>query len=456
MQLSPECDQTTRSATGDIAAVKKKELERLAVETLHRVIDEFGHAAALDKMDTAEKKLFADRISDSLNRLMAEQQCHLSMVDKQKVVQYVADEVFGFGPINALLEDPGVSEIMVNGYRQVYVERNGTLQKTEITFRDDAHVLHTIEKIVTPLGRRIDESSPMVDARLPDGSRVNAIISPLSIKGPALTIRKFATEAFGLEDLIALGALTHQIAHFLKMCVKGRLNIIVSGGTGSGKTTMLNILSGFISSAERIVTIEDAAELQLKQEHVVTLESRPPNNEGRGQITIHDLVRNSLRMRPDRIVVGEVRGGEALDMMQAMNTGHDGSISTLHANNPRDALARLETMILMAGMDLPHRAIREQISSAIDLIIQQSRYPDGSRKISKISEVVGMEGDTITLQDLFVFRQSGVNDKGKVIGSHVSTGLLPTFIEKLRVCGENISLDMFQLPAGMRRREGER
>ncbi len=425
-------------------SAKKKELEAIALETLTRLIDEFGDKAVMEKMNAAEQKNFHEKVTSIMVRVAAEKQSHLSQLDKQKVVQYVTDEVFGFGPINSLLTDPTVTEIMVNGYRQVYVERNGIIHKTDITFRDDAHVLHTIEKIVTPLGRRIDESSPMVDARLPDGSRVNAIIPPLAIKGPTLTIRKFATDSLSLEDLISNGTLTQEIAHFLRACVRARLNIIVSGGTGSGKTTTLNVLSGFISGSERIITIEDAAELQLKQEHVITLESRPANSEGKGRITIHDLVRNSLRMRPDRIVVGEVRGGEALDMMQAMNTGHDGSISTLHANSPRDALSRLETMILMAGMDLPHRAIREQIASAIDLIIHQSRYPDGTRKISQITEVVGMEGDTITLQDLFVFRQSGLNERGRVMGKHVPTGLTPSFMDKFQAFGENIPLSLFQ------------
>lgn len=448
--LPRENDYGLKPSSGAVSSIKKKELERIAVQTMHRLIDDFGDTSVLENADAAEKKQLAGKINEIMNRVAVEYQSHLSQTDKQKVVQYVTDEVFGFGPINSMLEDPTVSEVMVNGCRQVYVERNGTIHRTDITFRDDAHVLHTIEKIVVPLGRRVDESSPMVDARLPDGSRVNAIIPPLAINGPTLTIRKFATESFTQEDLISMGTLTHEIAHFLRACVRSRMNIIVSGGTGSGKTTTLNVLSGFISGAERIVTIEDAAELQLKQEHIVTLESRPPNNEGKGEVTIRDLVRNSLRMRPDRIIVGEVRSGEALDMMQAMNTGHDGSISTLHANTPRDALARLETMVLMAGMELPHRAIREQISSAINLVIHQSRYPDGSRKISQITEVVGMEGDTLTLQDIYLYEQSGLNEKGKVIGRHVPTGLAPTFTEKLRAFGEKIPLEMFK-PAVMSR-----
>jgi pilus assembly protein CpaF len=332
---------------------------------------------------------------------------------------------------------------MVNGPNHVYVEREGRIYPSDVNFRDDAHVMHTIDKIITPLGRRIDESSPMVDARLPDGSRVNAIIPPLAIKGPTITIRKFATDPYTTEDLINFGTMNKDIAQFLKACVHGRLNIIISGGTGTGKTTMLNVLSSFIPNTDRIVTIEDAAELQLKQDHVVSLESRPPNIEGRGQVTIRDLVINSLRMRPDRIVVGEARGGEALDMLQAMNTGHDGSISTVHANSARDALARLETMVLMAGMDLPMKAIREQIAAALDLVIQIQRYSDGTRKVMRISEVVGMEGDTVTMQDIFVYKHSGLNEKGFVTGRHLPTGIVPKFIEKLQLAGENLPMKVF-------------
>lgn len=429
------------------AAEKQRELEKIALETLHSVIESSGGSVAPEKMSASRKRIFFEQIGETLNRVALEQGSHLSQTDKQKVIKYVTDEIFGYGPVNALLEDPTISEIMVNGCRQVYVERGGILYRTEVSFRDDAHLLHTIEKIISPLGRRIDESSPMVDARLPDGSRINAIIPPLAIKGPVLTIRKFAVEPFTLEDLISMGTITQALAAFLQSCVKARINIIVSGGAGSGKTTTLNILSGFIPNAERIITIEDAAELQLRQEHVVTLESRPPNIEGRGRVTIRDLVINSLRMRPDRIIVGEVRGGEALDMLQAMNTGHDGSISTLHANNPRDALSRLETMMLMAGMDLPLRAVREQIASAIGLIIHQARFPDGSRKIIKVSEVVGMERETITLQDIFLFRRSGISVQGKIVGSHHSTGIIPTFIDQLRAYGEYIPAELFEPPS---------
>ncbi len=367
----------------------------------------------------------------------------ISRADRVRLTQEVLDEILGFGPITPLLQDPDISEVMVNGPRQIYVERKGKLQTVDITFYDDAHVLHIIEKIVAPLGRRIDESQPMVDARLPDGSRVNAIIPPLALNGPTLTIRKFAADPFQIEDLIGFGTITAEMAKFLEACVKTRLNIVVSGGTGSGKTTTLGILSGFIPEDERIITIEDAAELQLRQTHVVRLETRPANIEGRGAITIRDLVRNSLRMRPERIIVGEVRSGEALDMLQAMNTGHDGSLTTGHANTPRDILSRLETMVLMAGMDLPVRAIREQISSAIDLIVQQSRLRDGSRKITHITEVLGMEGDVIVLQDIYRFEQTGVDKNGKVQGFFRATGIRPHFTEKILAAGLSLPENLF-------------
>ncbi|NLU51104.1 MAG: CpaF family protein [Syntrophomonadaceae bacterium] len=364
--------------------------------------------------------------------------------ERDRIIARVIDEVLGFGPINPLLEDDEVSEVMVNGPNQVYVEKKGKLQLTEVTFRDDEHVLHVIEKIISPLGRRVDESMPMVDARLPDGSRVNAIIPPLALNGPTITIRKFSSNPLQIEDLIRFGTLTPAMAKFLEACVKGRLNIVVSGGTGAGKTSTLNVLSSFIPGDERIITIEDAAELKLNQEHVVSLETRPPNIEGKGAITIRDLVRNALRMRPERIVVGECRGGEALDMLQAMNTGHDGSLTTGHANSPRDMIARLETMVLMAGMDLPVRAIREQIASAIDIIVQQSRLKDGSRKITHITEVVGMEGDVVVLQDIFVYEQTGMDNKGKVIGRHRATGIRPKCMEQLVASGMVLPPDIFE------------
>ncbi|NLL20422.1 MAG: CpaF family protein [Firmicutes bacterium] len=423
---------------------KKMALDIIVSETLRQVVGTTDGTFFPERMNSARKEHLYEQINSTLEVVLNDFGLNLSQSDSQKVIKDVADEILGYGPIDPLIHDPTVTEIMVNGCDQVFIERDGKITKTGVCFRDNAHIVHTIEKILAPLGRRIDDRSPMVDARLPDGSRVNAIIPPLAVKGPVLTIRKFATDPFKSEDLISFGTMTREIANFLKGCVRARANIIVSGGTGSGKTTTLNVLSSFIPEKERIITIEDAAELQLWQEHVVTLESRPPNIDGKGRITIRDLVINSLRMRPDRIVVGEVRGGEALDMLQAMNTGHDGSISTLHANNPRDALARLETMVLMAGMDLPLRAIREQISSAIDLIIQQSRLNDGSRKIVKITEVVGMEGDTITMQDIFVYNQTGVNEKGFISGRHMPTGIIPRCMEKLKAYNEKLSMEIFQ------------
>jgi pilus assembly protein CpaF len=382
-------------------------------------------------------------VIETINNLLEESNRNLSAGDKQKAANYVIDEIFGFGPITKLLHDPTITEVMVNGPHNIYIERDGKIERNDTAFRDDRHVYHTIDKIIAPLSRRIDESSPMVDARLPDGSRVIVIIPPLSVKGPCITIRKFAAEPFTLDDLISFGTLNMDIAKFLKACIKGRINIIVSGGTGSGKTTFLNVISGFIPNNERIITIEDAAELQLQQEHVVTLESRPANIEGKGRVSIRDLVINSLRMRPDRIIVGEARGGEALDMLQAMNTGHDGSLTTIHANKPRDTLSRLETMVMMSGIELPSRVIREQIASAINLIIQVARMTDGSRKVVKISEIAGMEGETITMQDIFQFRQDGFNEKGKVLGKHVATGIVPKFMEKIRLSGENVPSSIF-------------
>jgi pilus assembly protein CpaF len=398
----------------------------------------------LDRSDEAEvQEQLKQKIEEIIGFILDHEYPATTRAERLKIIGEINDEVLGFGPINSLILDPTVSEIMVNGPQQVYVERQGRLELSAVKFRDNDHVLHVIEKIVSPIGRRIDESSPMVDARLPDGSRVNAIIPPLALKGPSITIRKFSKEPFTVSDLVNFGTMTREMAEFLDACVKVKLNIVVSGGTGSGKTTTLNVLSSFIPADERIVTIEDAAELQLRQEHVVSLETRPANIEGKGAITMRELVKNSLRMRPDRIVVGEVRGGEALDMLQAMNTGHDGSLTTGHANSPRDMLARLETMVLMAGMELPIKAIREQISSAVDLIVQQSRLRDGSRKITYITEVQGMEGDIVTMQDIFIFEQTGVNEAGKIIGRLKPTGIRPKFFDKFEISGIKLPPDLF-------------
>ncbi len=435
--IKSESDNLNNSANK-----RKKDIEELAIEALNRIIDNANINP--ENADDIQKKSILGDIFEIINILLAENKSHLSLGEKQKAAYYVMDEIFGYGPITSLLNDPTVSEVMVNGPHNVYVEKSGKIERVENTFRDDLHVMHTIEKIIAPLGRRVDESSPMVDARLPDGSRVNIIIPPLSIKGPTITIRKFAVDPYTLENLISFGTLNQDIARLLRACVRGKINIIVSGGTGSGKTTLLNVLSGFIPHNERIVTIEDAAELQLQQEHVVTLESRPANIEGKGKVVIRDLVVNSLRMRPDRIIVGEVRSGEALDMLQAMNTGHDGSITTIHANNTRDALSRIETMVMMAGMELPSRAIREQISSAINLVIQVARFSDGTRKVVNISEITGMEGDTISLQDIYVFKQEGFNESGEVVGKHVPTGIVPVFLKKIIAMGENIPASVFQ------------
>ncbi len=362
---------------------------------------------------------------------------------KERLIKEVFGEIFGLGPIQPFLEDPEVTEIMVNGAKKVYVEKKGLIYKTDVVFENDQQVMNLIERVVRPLGRRIDADHPAVDARLIDGSRFNAVIPPVAIDGPSVTIRKFFREKLTAEKLIELGSLTPAVAEFLQACVVSRLNIVISGGTGSGKTTLLNILSGYIPERERIVTIEDAAELQLHQEHVVRLETKPPDLEGKGEVRIRDLVRNALRMRPDRIVVGECRGGEALDMLQAMNTGHDGSLTTIHANTPRDALSRLETLTLMAGMDLPLRIVREQIASAVDLIIQVSRLRDGSRKVTQVTEVVGMEGDTIVLTDIFKFNETGMSQDGKVVGELRPTGMRPLFITRLEMAGFKLRPEVF-------------
>jgi len=380
------------------------------------------------------------RVTETLQTVLERDKTPMTAADRLRVSQEVADEILGHGPLEPYLRDPEVSEIMVNGHNQVYVERAGRLYPVAAGFADESHLRRTIDKIVARVGRRVDEASPMVDARLPDGSRVNAVVPPLALDGSVLTIRKFAADPYLVSDLIAFGTLTPPTAELLRACVRGRMNIVISGGTGSGKTTTLNVLSSFVPDNERILTIEDAAELQLRQEHVLRLEARPPNMEGRGAITIRELVRNALRMRPDRIIVGEVRDGAALDMLQAMNTGHDGSITTVHSNGPRDALARLETMVLMAGLDLPQRAIREQMASAINLIVHQARLKDGTRRITHITEVDGMEGDIITLQDIFLFDfKAGVDEHGGYRGGLRSTGLRPHFLEWLADRGVLVS-----------------
>lgn len=427
---------------------KKREIKedpyiKLKLELQNLLITEIDQDLLKERDEYKKKEIIGDKIKEILNTIIKERELKLSPDIRKQIIDDILDEILGLGPLERFLRDDSISEIMVNGPYQVYVESNGKLILTDVRFRDNEHVMHIIERIISPLGRRCDESQPMVDARLKDGSRVNAIIPPLALNGPTITIRKFKKDPLQIEDLIKFGTLTAEMAEFLKACVIARLNIVISGGTGSGKTTTLNILSGFIPDDERIVTVEDAAELQLRQPHVVSLESRPPNIEGKGEVAIRDLIKNCLRMRPDRVVVGECRGGEALDMLQAMNTGHDGSLTTGHANSPRDMLRRLETMVLMAGMDLPVRAIREQIASAIDLIIQQSRLKDGSRKITHITEVQGMEGDTIVLQDIFIFKQMGLDENRNILGRLVPTGIRPKFMEKLRASGIELPADIF-------------
>ncbi|NKX56720.1 CpaF family protein [Arthrobacter mobilis] len=389
----------------------------------------------LNDPNLGEEELLA-YAREELARIIEAEQVPLSSAERQRLVGQISDDALGYGPLQRLLEDPTVSEIMVNGPEQIFVEQRGKVKLSDAQFKSEVHLRRVIEKIVSRVGRRIDESSPLVDARLADGSRVNAVIPPLAVNGSALTIRKFAADPLRVQDLVRFGSLSPEMAQLLDACVKAHLNILVSGGTGTGKTTLLNVLSSFIPPDERIITIEDAVELQLQQEHVVRLESRPANIEGRGEITIRDLLKNSLRMRPDRIVVGECRGGEALDMLQAMNTGHDGSLSTIHANSPRDAISRLETLVLMAGMDLPLRAVREQIASAVDLIVQLTRLRDGSRRVTHVTEVQGMEGEVVTLQDAFVFDYSaGVDANGRFLGKPVSTGVRPRFTERFADLG---------------------
>ena len=422
---------------------------RDAYRDLKRRIQEKLIAELDPAMDITQTGEVRATIEEMFETILMEENIVLSRSERRRLFEQIVAEILGLGPLEPLLADDSITEVMVNGPKNIFVERDGKIERTNASFESDEHLMRIIDRIVAPLGRRIDESSPMVDARLPDGSRVNAVIPPISLVGPTVTIRKFSKIPLTIQDLIGFGSITPEAVEFLRASVTARINILISGGTGSGKTTLLNVLSGFIPNDERIVTIENAAELQLRQEHVVTLESRPPNIEGRGEITTRDLVINTLRMRPDRIVVGECRGAEALDMLQAMNTGHDGSLTTAHSNSPRDSLARLETMVLMAGMDLPMRAIREQIASAIQLVVHEERMRDGSRKVVSITEIQGMEGDIITMSEVFAFEQTGVED-GKVIGRLRPTGIRPKFIKQIQAAGIMLPPAIFGI--GQRRR----
>jgi pilus assembly protein CpaF len=400
----------------------------------------------LDRLNEVNREDVRREVSQILEALVVGESTPMNLQERERLAQEVLDEVFGLGPLEPLLADPTISDILVNTHKHVYIERKGMLEATSVQFRDDVHLMGIIDRIVSAIGRRVDESSPMVDARLADGSRVNAIIPPLAVDGPCLSIRRFGRDPLTAEDLLSNNSLTAAMLDLMRGCVKARLNVLISGGTGAGKTTFLNVLSSFISNRERIVTIEDAAELQLHQEHVVRLETRPPNIEGKGAIHQRQLLINSLRMRPDRIIVGEVRSEEALDMLQAMNTGHDGSLTTIHANTPRDALARLETMVAMASLNLPENAIRRQISSAIDVVVQVSRLSDGTRKVLSLAEITGMEGDVVTMQEIFVFRKRGIRENGEVIGEFMATGVRPKFAEKLLVTGIQLPASMFEGP----------
>jgi pilus assembly protein CpaF len=397
----------------------------------------------LAKVDVLPRDVVEQQIRQLVEELLAEEETPLSRWERNQIVEEIQHETFGFGPIEPLMRDPTVSDILVNGARDVFVERRGKLEETNVIFRDDAHLLQIIDRIVSQVGRRVDESSPMVDARLPDGSRVNAIIPPLALDGPMLSIRRFAVDPYRMEDLLEFGTVTPALAEILSAAVRARLNILISGGTGGGKTTLLNVLSNAIPDSERIITIEDSAELQLQQRHVVRLETRRPNVEGKGTVTQRDLVYNALRMRPDRIIVGEVRGAEVLDMLQAMNTGHDGSLSTVHANSARDALSRLETMVMISGVSIPVTALREYISSALDMVIHVARLSDGTRKVVRVSEVVGMEEAVITTQDIFVFEQQGIDKDGKVVGFHRATGVRPKFTDRLVRAGIELTAEIF-------------
>jgi len=434
----------TPSTPGAPARARVEQPRAQYIELKSNVHKKLLNRLNLESLASAERSRAEAEIRSLVFELIAEESVPLTMTERDAILGDIIDEVFGLGPLEPLLRDTSVSDILVNTYKHVYVERGGKLERLPTTFQDDRHLMRVIDRIVSGVGRRVDDSSPMVDARLTDGSRVNAIIPPLAVDGPLLSIRRFPAERLKAEDLVALRAMTRPMLEFLEHCVRARLNAIISGGTGAGKTTLLNVLSGFISERERIVTIEDAAELQLHQEHVARLETRPPNVEGKGAIRQRQLVINALRMRPDRIVVGEVRGEEALDMLQAMNTGHDGSLTTVHANTPRDALTRIETMISMGAMNLPERAMRHQISSAVQIVIQQTRMSDGTRKVTSISEITGMEGDVITMQEIFTFEKLGITAEGKVIGRFRATGVRPKVCERLKASGVHLPPDMFE------------
>jgi pilus assembly protein CpaF len=425
----------------NITATRSSQINKIKREIHQELIEKLSDVIYRKNISDAELSL---RVRGEVQRILNANNYPLTAEEKNIIIEDFINDVVGYGPIEEYLKDKDVNEIMVNNPRKIYIEKFGKIYSTDKTFLDEAHLMQVINKIVSKVGRRVDESSPYVDARLPDGSRVNVIIHPLVLNGPVLTIRKFSADPFTIEDLVGMGTCTQEVADFLENCIRGKINIICSGGTGTGKTTTLNVLSSFIPHDERIITIEDAAELKLNQEHVIRLESRPPNIEGKGEVTIRNLVRNALRMRPDRIIVGEVRGGEALDMLQAMNTGHDGSLSTVHANSPRDVLSRLETMVLMAGVDIPIKAIREQISSAIDLIVHMNRLKDGTRRFTRVTEVQGMEGDIITLQDLFIFDFMGVDEEGRYRGRIKSTGLRPQFMKKLKNFGIDLPDEIFE------------
>jgi pilus assembly protein CpaF len=425
-------------------------LSPLEQEWKRRIYDKLMEIADLTMLAALDKSKARHQIREITQRLFTEMGAPLALPQRQLLARRIEDEVLGLGPLEPLLSDPTVSDILVNGAKSVYVERRGKLEPTTITFHDDAHLMNIIDRIVSAVGRRVDESSPMVDARLADGSRVNAIIPPLALDGPVLSIRRFAVERLGVADLLRMGTLTESVANTLRAIVLGRLNVVISGGTGAGKTTMLNVLSGFIPATERIVTIEDSAELQLQQPHIVRLETRPPNIEGKGEVSQRELLRNSLRMRPDRIVVGEVRGAEALDMLQAMNTGHDGSLTTVHANTPRDAIGRIETMVSMTGISFPIRAMRAQIASAVNIVIQVERGDDGRRRVVSVQEISGMEGDIITMSEIFTFRRTGVDAEGNILGRLEATGVVPAFHKRAAVRGIDLPVSVFALPDNRR------